>query len=61
MGFIYLYEIEQETSCNRFKWGRVGELRGRGAVGDLPMYNMHLLGIVKINSLIQRTYPNFEI
>jgi hypothetical protein len=24
MDFIYLYEIDKETSCNCFKWGKEG-------------------------------------
>jgi hypothetical protein len=29
MGFIYMYELDNETSCNCFKWGRKGVGSGR--------------------------------
>jgi hypothetical protein len=34
MDFIYVYELEQETSCNCFKWGG-RRLRGRDDGGDV--------------------------
>jgi hypothetical protein len=46
MDFIYLYEIEKETSCNCFKWGMEG-IEGGHSWGDVsnvqykPIGNCH--------------------
>jgi hypothetical protein len=43
MGFIYIHEIENETSCNCFKWEWGGSYRGWGR-------GWMLLGIDTMNS-----------
>jgi hypothetical protein len=48
MDFIYLYEIEQRTSCNCFTWS--GEkVEGRDGGGDVTNVQYKLFGIVTMD------------